>query len=159
MRTQEEIVAMVESKKNEVLDFTNEVLVPYLDFEHAKPYLKPEVVAKEGAEAEWNSTLEENLKTAMNDFREYAGFAWDKARDHRGLSAGRSVDKLTAWAWFFGKDDVVNRASAASHRNYGCPKLKIICEAFDFPIPSDPAIDNMMNGRPCFPDCQSGCGR
>ena len=158
MRTQEEIVARIREKRS-MFGFDAEVLLPYLDYDHAKEFIRP-VVPRE----KWEVSSEDggrgyplNEEAAMRDFRAYAEFAWGKAQDHRGLSANRSVEKLEAWAWLLGRDDVLAASEAAGYASYGCPKLKVICEAFGFPIPDDEATVRMMNGEPCRPDCDSGC--
>lgn len=161
MRTQEEIVAKLREHQGKILDFTPDVLLPYLDFDHAKQFLKPDAT-REGWESphgddQMSYPLSE--ETALREFRAYAEFAWGKAQDHRGLSAERSVQKLEAWTWLLGRDDVLAASEAAHYQNYGCPKLAVICEAFGFPIPDDEPTQRMVRGEPCKPDCESGCGQ
>ena len=101
MRTQSEIVAEIEKlKNNDFLGFKREDLIDFLDFEHAKPHLKPEVTNEEWHPAQ-NSR--ENILKQMED---YMAFAWDKANNYRGLSAGRSMAHYTAWIWLLGDEQV-----------------------------------------------------
>lgn len=151
MRTQDEIVARIREKRS-MFGFDAEVLMPHLDFEHAREFIKP-VVTKE----EWEKEYPLTESAAMDAFREYAEFAWGKAQDHRGNSAGRSVEKLEAWTWLVGRDDVLAQSEAAPYPSYGCPKLAIVCEAFGFPVPDDESTQRMIRGEGCSPGCESGC--
>ena len=36
---------------------------------------------------------------------------------------------------------------------------RLICEAFDLPIPEDESLQRMMAGEPCTPGCDQGCGK
>lgn len=149
MRTQEEIVNRMKTIDS-FLGFETEVLVTALDYEHAKPFLKPETKLEE-----WKADTEEELLKAARD---YAVFAWGKAEDHRGISANRSVAKLAEWAWLLGRDDVLLAMEKAGYENYGCPKLKAFCEGMGFPVPTDEGLQRMMCGVPCSDHCDNGCG-
>ena len=150
MRTQEEIVAKMSTKSDSFFGFDKEVYVLGLDFEHAKPFLE------EGTTAEQCPTRTEAEVT--KEAAGYAEFAWGKAEDHRGLSAGRSVEKLTAFAWLLGRDDVVAAMEAAGYAQYGCPKLKAFCDGMGFPVPDSEELMRMMRGESCSDYCESGCG-
>lgn len=150
MRTQEEIVQIVRADDDDIFGFAKSILVPYLDFEHAREFLKPDVTAEQ-----WKQLPQDRQKILAN-IREYMEFAWGKVEDHRGLSAGRSVDKLTAWAWLL-DDDVAKRMNEADYAQYGAPKLAIACKAFELPIPDSDEIRNMIAGRPCVDSCELGC--
>jgi hypothetical protein len=151
MRTQDEVVARIREKRS-IFSFDAEVLVHALDYEHAREFIG--TTSREKWEATKHPISEEE---AIRDFADYAAFAWGKAEDHRGLSAGRSVEKLEAWTWLLGRDDVLSQSENALYAMYGCPKLKVICEAFGFPIPDDEPVVRMMRGEPCTPDCDAGC--
>ena len=153
MKTQEEIVKHIEEIKDEdFFGFMTGVLVYHLDFEHAKPYLKEDVEADD-----WTpDSLDHN--EVINQMAEYMEFAWDKARNHRGLSSGRSVQKMQAWLWLLGDDETIAFAKDDSnYPSYGAPILKKICEKYDFPIPEGEDVVNMGGGRPCSDDCCEGC--
>src|SRR5258706_374110 len=99
-RTQDEIVPRIAAiADDDWAGFGREVLIPALDFTHAKPYLVPEATA-----AEWDIDEAGDTEAAAWS---YLDFAIGKIQDHRGISAGRSVDKLTEYAWLLGRDDVV----------------------------------------------------
>ena len=147
MRTQEEIVARIESS-NSFFGFDKEVYIYALDYEHAKPYLKAEVT-----EDEWESSLEEEGPIEKR-FASYMEFAIGKALDHRGISANRSVEKLNAYSWLLGEDDWIEEPYAM----YGVPILKALAERHSLPWPEDDRLKNMAEGRNCVPDCREGCG-
>lgn len=150
MRTQDEIVARIkEVKKNDVFGFSQEVLLGSLDFEHAKPFLTDGVTAEQ-----WTPDLtDDDVKKEALD---YLTFAWGKAEDHRGISASRSVDKMTQFCWLLGHD--VKAIDDAEYAQYGCPKLKVAAELLGAPLPTDPALVRMINGVPCGSGYECGCG-
>jgi hypothetical protein len=148
MRTQDEIVVRMRNSRS-FLGFEMEVLITALDFEHAKEFLRPEVKAED-----WKCSDEQTL---LSEAQIYAAFAWGKAADHRGISAGRGVEKLSAVAWLLGRDDVVSAMAAVDYAYYGCPKLKAFCEGMCFPIGTGAALERMMKGEPCSDGCDSCC--
>jgi hypothetical protein len=161
MRTQEEIVARIHALKEvELFGFGRGVLLGYLDFEHAQPFLAefkgPTTAAQWEEEYPADKRTEEH---ALVEARDYNDFAWEKVSDHRSNSAMRNIDKMRAWAWLLGKDDVLTQAEEAQYEPYGAPQLRILCEGMGLRVPVDPAIHNMVEGRSCRPDCGWGCGR
>jgi hypothetical protein len=159
MRTQEEIVKKT-AEADSMFGFEREVLLLYVGFEQAKPFLNPDLVTKPGAEAEWNACMpplsDDLIKADMAKYM--AEYGWNKAMDHRGLSAGRTIEKMLAWLWLLGDEETIEAVNKAGYENYGCPKLAIICQKYNLPIPSDPAVENMINGQPCSAGCRS-CGQ
>lgn len=152
MRSYEEIVEKVRKDQLEaVLSFAAEVLVPYLPFEYAKEFLKPEVTVET-----WKNT-EYTRENVLADMRGYMEFAWGKVRDHRGLSAGRSVDKMALWVWLLGDD--LAEMKALPYKNYGAPRLKWVCEQYGFPIPDDAAVRRMAESKQCMDECEEGCAK
>lgn len=154
MRTQDEIAERAHSS-SEFLNFAPDVIVPFLDFEHAQPFLKPEVTA-----GEW-ACKELTREAVLAEMREYmAEYGWPKVLDHRGLSAERTVQKMTAWLWLLGDDEAVAFAEdEGNYPQYGAPVLKFICERLGFPVPTDEEAHRMARGEPCGADYQCGCGR
>lgn len=151
-RSQDEIIARMSATGDDYFVFRSEVLVGALDYEHAKPYLKPEVTAEEWAPSE----AEDALASAAS----YLAFAIGKIDGHRGISASRSVDKLTEYAWLLGRDDVVEAMGVADYENYGAPKVKAFAVGLGLPWPTDNAeLERMANGLPCVDDCDGGCGQ
>lgn len=146
MRTQDEIVKrMTEVTAEDIFGFQQEVLIGALEFERAKPFLVPEATAEK-----WQPWNDESLKAAALDYLE---FAWGKAEDHRGLSAERSVMKLTEYAWLMGLT-----VKDVPYAQYGCPFLKAFSEAIGAPVPDSIPLHRMMRGEPCREGCDMGCG-
>ena len=150
MRKYEEITTKIKEKREEVFSFWIEVLISYLPFEYAKEFLK------DTTEKEWEEKYFTPMdrETIIKEMYEYMEFAWGKVADHRGLSAGRSIDKMEAWIWLL-EDDLV--LAEIPYPYYGAPKLAAICKEYDFPIPTDDGVQNMIDGKPCTPNCQEGC--
>ncbi len=137
-----------------LLGFASEVLLSYLDFEHAREFLKAGTT-----EEAWNKeqhTFDE--PTLKKDLAEYMDFAWDKVDNHRGISASRSVDKCSTWVWLLGDEALLARVEAAEYAQYGAPKLAVICEAYGLPVPDSESIRNMIQGMSCSSFCEMGCG-
>lgn len=152
MKTYEEMVERVREKKDDMMDFTAEVIVPYLPFKYAKEFLKPEV-----KESDWEPDIL-TREVVLSEMREYMVFAWDKATGHRGLSASRSVSKVSTWAWLLGDDELHNFAEDnENYAQYGVPILKKFCEHYEFKMPDGEDIGRMAKGEPCHAECE-GCG-
>lgn len=148
-RKQAEIVARIENiAKDDYFGFRREVLLRALDFDHAKPYLKEGTTADQ-----WGAPTDTG-----EEAKEYYGFALGKIRDHRGLSADRSVQKLTEYAWLLGRDDVVAAMDAADYPQYGAPKVKAFADLMGYEWPDDKELTNMARGDYCRPLCDMGCG-
>jgi len=117
-RTQDEIVARIKQQQSgDFLGFEVGELIPYLDFKHAKEFLKPEATEKEWPKID---------KTPKEQMIEYMDFAWGKANDMRGISAGRSIDHYSAWLWLDGNEALSEEIQ--DYQYYGKPQLVIICE-------------------------------
>jgi hypothetical protein len=145
-----EILKRIEETKDDFLPFRREVLVYALDFASAKPFLKPEATA-DG----WPVTTDTSIK---KEALEYLVFAWGKVRDHRGISAQRSVQKLLEWVWLLGDESLFESAKAARFAQYGAPILAVISKAWGASMPDDAATLRMIAGEPCVPECGEGCG-
>ena len=157
MRTMDEIVERMKEKQKEVLSFAPEVLIEYLDWEHIKPFLK-ESVRAEAVGAEAFDTITLTRENVISEMRDYMKFAWTKVEDHRGLSAGRAVEKMETWVWLLGDEEVSKRLDAAGYAQYGAPKLAVVCEVYGFDMPTSLHVANMIAGEPCTEDCEGGCG-
>lgn len=152
-RTQDEIVARVRAvAAGDILGFQREVLVDALDIEHAREFLKPDVTADD-----WGAVP--TAEGLLADAREYYTFALGKIRNHRGISASRSVAKLAEFAWLLGRDDVFTAMDSAGYEQYGAPKVKAFGEGFELAWPDEPGMNRMAAGEPCEPGCDEGCDR
>lgn len=151
-RTQTEIIDRIETiTGDDMWGFRREVLVDSLDYVHAKHHLNKDVT-----ETDWNnrSVAAHGVDTIAVQYLE---FAIDKIDNHRGLSASRSVDKLTEYAWLLGRDDIVEAMHAADYAQYGAPKIIAFAKGMDWHYINTPELDNMAHGRPCIPGCNRGC--
>jgi hypothetical protein len=123
-RSSAEIKARYEEVSQRFLDFQGGDLLPYMDYEDAKPFLNKGVTAEQLADA--RAGLDSPLQEAL----EYLPFAWEKANDCRGLSASRSVDHLKAWLWLAGYD--VDDDFDTRYQYYGKPCLVTASELVGF---------------------------
>ena len=120
MRTQEEIVARIEAREaDDILGFEVLEYVDYLDFEHARPYLKDEVT-----EDEWEGPR--SLAEVEDVMKDYMEFAWGKANNCRGISASRSISHYVAWLWLDGQAEMADTLQD-DYEFYGKPQLEQIC--------------------------------
>lgn len=149
MRTQIGIVEMIEKRRPIPMDFFPEVLIDYLTFQNAKHYLKDGT-----PESEFT-----RLTDPLSAMTSYMEFAWEKASDHRSLSAARSVNKMQAWLWLMYDElwwDI--EKDKIPYTNYGAPILLAICKKYSIPIPEDDSgVLRMALGIKCRNDCDAGC--
>lgn len=155
MRTAAEIVERIREKRQEIFNFEPEVLVHFLTWDEAKPLFEADAME------DWLQpeplTRERVLSIAETYMREYG---WPKALGHRGISACRTVDKMTAWCWLLGDDEAVAYCDEGDHYPcYGAPILRWLCQRFGWPIPDDSAARNMADGLDCTGRgaCREGC--
>jgi len=125
MRTQKQIVNKIESiKEKDFFGFQTNDLLGFLDYEHAKPYIKPETTREE-----WDESKSPNTEKAIKRImKEYMPFAWDKANGCRGLSAGRSMAHYSAWVWLLGDED--NFGDLEEYQFYGKDNLVKLCKYY-----------------------------
>lgn len=128
MRTTAEIVARAAKSENDFFGFTRGVLLSHLPFADAKPYL-----VEDATEAEW-TTLPTDRESIVAEIRDYLPFAWEKAQDKRGLSAIRSLQKMAAWVWLAGDDDLLPAIEHAT--GYGEDALAAISRRYDCAVPA-----------------------
>lgn len=154
IRTQDEVVArMHETRKSDMLGFTAEVLAPYLDVDRVRPFCKPEADL-----ADWKASPL-TRESILDEMKDYMSFAWEKAINHRGISASRSVEKMRAWLWLLGDDEAVTFAADDDHYpQYGAPVLLYICERYGFDVPDDEDARRMAKGQRCTATYDCGCG-
>ena len=121
-RTQDEIVARIRTRKNhDFLGFEVVEYVNYLDYAHAKEFLKRKSTEKQWGEVE--------AKSPENVIKDYMPFAWDKANGCRGISASRSIEHMVAWLWLDGKD-WLEKDYDENYQYYGKPQLVRVCEEY-----------------------------
>ena len=151
MKTPHEIVAYLQG--GDPLGFKTSALIQFVPFEIARPLLKDGCVA-----SDWPAAKPLTEEAILGAMRSYMEFAWEKARDHRGLSAGRSIHKMQAWCWLLGNEGLVRLCDSNSlYPPYGAPILKAICDRYGFPIPEDGRTNRMAAGLSCQDGCEEGC--
>lgn len=124
-RTQQEILDRIkEVRDHDFMGIEVSDLMHGLLFKTAyeENFLKKAVTSLDWDEVRFKS-VEHIRETAIN----YIDFAWEKANNCRGLSAGRSLSHYRAWLWLMGVDeewveDLLN------YEYYGKDKLRKICE-------------------------------
>lgn len=159
-RSQEEIVARIYAIADD--DFFGakfHELIGTLDFEHARPFL-----AQSATEESWTPLSTLTIEGVRDRAAEYLSFATDKALNHRGLSAARSVDHFEAFIWLAAPERMAEFLDA-DFQNYGVPQLKVAAEIlgitdfWDSLVAQGPRLVPMSNGEPCRPNCPEGCDR
>lgn len=129
LRTQEEIIERIAYLAEDFRDFSGAArgdLIEFLTFENAKPFLKPETTEEMWKDI-FKEVTPENIAFAVKD---YMPFAWEKANDCRGLSAGRSVNHMEAWIWLLNDQELMDGLEAVPYQHYGKEKLIFISEKF-----------------------------
>jgi hypothetical protein len=130
-----EIIEKIHEVKSEMFGFKMDILTDYLPAEDLEQFLNEEgkEELKKNPDA-WKQITE--IDEAAQDFLDYMNFAWGKALDERGLSAGRSISKLSAWLWLLGREDLVEVIENEDTYNpYGAPSLINVCNALSIPVP------------------------
>jgi hypothetical protein len=156
MRTQAEIIARIsEVADGDFFGFESTVLKSHLTYENVQQFLK------EGHELDpdlWKDVIDDEYIVA--EVKDYMEFALEKAYNHRGISANRSVNKMSAWLWLLGDDELLEKFEGAGYAQYGVPQLMVVCEAYDIEVPEymQPDIANMAQGKSCRLGCDDGCG-
>jgi len=116
-RTQQQIVDRIkEVEKDDFFGFQSGDLIRFLDFEHAKEFLKDDVKSHQ-----WKPQTD-----PIEHIKDYMPFAWDKANGCRGLSAGRSIEHMKAWLWLDGKEALADKLDSM-YQYYGKPCLHAVC--------------------------------
>lgn len=132
-----------------------------LPWEHLEQFLREDITAEE-RQLVRDDRVERTEAWVLNEALEYFHFAIGKIIDHRGISASRSVEKLTEYAWLLGKDDLVEAMDGTGYSKYGAPIVMLFGRWMGFSLPElnqedAEALDNMANGESCVPDCEEGC--
>jgi hypothetical protein len=123
MRTDDEILARLKAREREdFFGFERNDLVIRLPFDKAQPFLIPTATVDT-----W-TPVPRNRESVIAEMREYMPFAWEKANDCRGISAGRTMHHYMAWIWLIGDD----MGELTRYEFYGKENLLRICEKYGF---------------------------
>lgn len=107
--------------------FDHQIAIDYLPDDEAAKYLKEPVIGGQITD----------IKEAVQDFLDYMVFAWMKATDERGISASRSVIKLSAWMKVLSRPDVAEvLIDDDLYYPYGRPALREACEILGMKVPN-----------------------
>lgn len=118
-----EKINQLDSDNSDFFGFQRSGIIEYLSFDDAKLFLK------EGASREkWGDVKSRTHESIKDEILSYMPFAWEKANDNRGLSAGRSINHMQAWLWMMGEDNAAE--AIRGYSMYGKPQLRAICEHF-----------------------------
>lgn len=152
VRSVEEIKArMKEVENQDWIGTRRNDLLAALSFEDALPFLKEGVTSDQ-----WSDPQDPIVQA-----REYLAFAMGKAENHRGISAGRSVEHFTEWAWLSGDDAFQAAVADSKYANYGAPILAAVAKAIgaedEWMKNSSPQLERMSHGIPCSDGCDEGC--
>jgi hypothetical protein len=120
----------------DMFGFSKEVAIEFVDYDTAKPNLNNTYITKvESGEVEFSFIAD--VKEATQDFLDYMVFAWDKAMGERGISAGRSIEKLSAWMKILNRPDIADVLQSGSlYSPYGRPALRKACEMLEIKCPN-----------------------
>ena len=160
MRTQEEIVTRLRAELENPSDFFGTGvtdLLEALDWDHGKEFTRDGTTQQEYEQA-LAGPDEEGL---MDIVRKYFPFALEKADDHRGLSASRSISHFKTWIWILKTDEELAAFEATDYMQYGVPQLLKAAEIFGLRDEIDSLLTDelrrMATGLPCKPSCDYGC--
>ena len=156
-RTTDEIVERLQSQAaRDFFGFQADALFEFVSFDDAKRSGRLKYDATDDGTWTSKSITREAL---IECIRDYMTFAWEKALGHRGISAGRSIQKFAEWLWVLGDDEAYAFVDDdANYAQYGVPALAYICERFGFPIPDGARVSRMRRGDACTDGCEEGCG-
>ena len=130
MRTQQEILTKFREHSGP-LDFTRDVLFEHLDYDHAREFLKPECTREKYESYAAQQPPLEEARLYMDEY------GWPKCLGERGISAVRTVQKMQAWFWLVGNDEMVAAIRGESYDDYGWSILHMICTQMSWPIPEE----------------------
>ena len=124
MRTQEEIIERIyERTMNDLFGLETSEYIYYLDFDHAKPFLKEGTTPDQWKAAD---------KTPIEKIKDYMPFAWEKANACRGISANRSIMHIIAWLWLAEEQELLDwvEREYENYEFYGKAILEKVCDHF-----------------------------
>jgi len=126
MRSQSEILKRFE-EADDFLGTQKADLGAYLEFENVKAFLNEEYIAQvESGEEVWEASTD-----PKKEILDYLPFAYEKARNERGISAGRSMLHFKTWIWLDDEkfyNEVIDLIDNYTH--YGIPALNKIAKHY-----------------------------
>lgn len=125
MRTDEELLLHILALRSNVVmfDFESPDLIGYLSFEQAKQFFRTDA----GVTPETWIQYPRDTDSVRKELIDYLGFAWEKCRNERGLSAMRSIQHFRAWTWILGDAEAYAFiCDDANYAPYGRPMLEYL---------------------------------
>jgi len=150
MKTQDEIVERIRDLKEDFGCWNLEVLIDFIDFEHAKEFLVDDA---KGENWKWKPEYLDN-DYILEQMREYMTFAWEKANNCRGISANRSVEKMIQFIWLIGGlayADEIKEDYELRYDYYGKGILRKICLRYGFKVDDNGKWVNEETDTPIDP--------
>ena len=125
-----------EKYNDDLFRFKREVATNFLQFDEVKHLFdldgKEEKVKE--IKSKWHTIG--SVAEGAQDFLDYMVFAWMKARDGRGISASRSIDKLSTWMRILSRADVAEALEDEElYAPYGKPALIKACKMLGINYP------------------------
>lgn len=138
LRSYEEILQRFKDKDDE--DFfgnKREVLSNYIKFDDILPFVRQDYLEEFKSKKDVYAFVD-TIEECTQDFLDYMNFAWGKAVNERGLSASRSIAKLSVWLWLVSRDDLSTLIESDNLYNpYGAPALVAVCEKLNITVPKE----------------------
>jgi hypothetical protein len=154
MRTVDEVLARIEEIENTLVgSMTVDDLYEVLTYDEVKSKLRPEVTREE-----WGEIHSRSSESARRKLVRYLPFAIEKAVNHRGISASRSVSHFKNWAWLMEDSEAQEFiADGGNYAMYGVPIIKYLLSRYnvkyEFSSPEERRIFECMAKGEC---CGSG---
>lgn len=125
-----------------LFEFASEILIDYLPWNSRTIGCLKDILTDEAFDKYVKSPslwkFINDIPESAQNFLDYMVFAWGKAVDQRGLSASRSIEKLSTYLWLFGRDDLVNIIDNDDLYNpYGMPALIAVCDKMKIAVPEE----------------------
>ena len=163
MRTVEEIKAKAVSELPEdVLGVIRNILISALPWKEAE---STGILNGEITEEQWSETIYLDESGLREEAKTYFQFSVNKAENHRGISASRSVQKYQTWIWLLLSEEHYQQFKAIAenrYAQYGVPALELAATMLGFPDEWQrlltPELARMAQGKYCSADCNDGCG-
>lgn len=130
-RSDGECVQWLEERGNDrFFDFAAPDIIGTLSWDAAKEFFKEEFIAQVESGVEKYEPRSRLRKDVLKELHEYVPFAWRKANDCRGISAGRSIDHFIAWTWLAGDTELSRLLDTVPYTHYGKPHLRQLCRYY-----------------------------
>lgn len=130
--TQEEIrQRFLERKEKDLLGFEVYEYLDYCGFDWVKENVgfNEKTEFTEEMKADFSKPIDR--ESIINKMKDYMSFAFEKANNHRGISASRSIMHYVAWTWLAGDRDFSNEIDR-DYYDYGKSILREICKFYSW---------------------------